>query len=171
MRAHIVWVLLLVGAAAAAAQEPASRATSRAAASSDPAAADVLAFEREMEAAVVRGDVSFLDRVCTADFSFTHGDGWTTGGQPLRVENKAQWLAAVGKRRTFRHLDSVGRLHGDIAITYRRYARFKAGTGTAGIHRLDWASLRATRRQLAMRTRTVHGPTYMKEESTGSRQQ
>ena len=55
----------------------------------------VLEFERQMESAVVRGDVRFLDRVCTSDFTFTHGDGWTTGGPPLRVENKAQWLAAV----------------------------------------------------------------------------
>jgi hypothetical protein len=52
-------------------------------------AGDVLAFERQMEAAVVRGDVKFLDRICTSDFSFTHGDAWTTGGQPLRVENRA----------------------------------------------------------------------------------
>ena len=43
-------------------------------------AADVLAFEKAMEAAVVRGDVAFLDKICASDFSFTHGDGWTTGG-------------------------------------------------------------------------------------------
>jgi ketosteroid isomerase-like protein len=176
MRAHIVWVLLLVGAAAAAAQEPASRATSRAAASSGPAAADVLAFEREMEAAVVRGDVSFLDRVCTADFSFTHGDGWTTGGQPLRVENKAQWLAAVGKAPyLFRHLDSVQvELHGDIAITYGQYrARFKAGE-PGRREFIVWFERVYTRRGGSWQYvshRTVHGPTYMKEESSGSRQQ
>ena len=37
--------------------------------------AEVLAFEKEMEAAVVRGDVTFLDKICDSDFSFTHGDG------------------------------------------------------------------------------------------------
>ena len=52
------------------------------------AASEVLAFEKEMEAAVVRGDVKFLDRICASDFSFTHGDAWTTGGPPLRVENR-----------------------------------------------------------------------------------
>src|SRR4029077_2405105 len=93
-------------------------------------AADVLEFEKTMEAAVVRGDVGFLDGICAPDFSFTHGDGWTTGGAPLRVENKAQWLASVGKAPYLsRDLDSVqGELHGDIAITYRRYrARKTAG--------------------------------------------
>src|SRR5215467_9720690 len=95
---------------------------SRLAAASDPAR-EVVEFERDMEAAVVRGDVAFLDRACTPDFSFTHGDGWTTGGQPLRVENKAQWLASVGKAPyAFRTLDSVQvELHGDIAITYGQY--------------------------------------------------
>src|SRR5262252_881522 len=91
-------------------------------------AAEVMAFEKTMEAAVVRGDVAFLDKICASDFSFTHGDGWTTGGAPLRVENKAQWLAAVAKAPyLFRNLDSVKvELHGDIAITYGRYqARFK----------------------------------------------
>src|SRR5579862_5031209 len=92
------------------------------------AAAEVLAFERTMEAAVVRGDVAFLDRICTSDFTFTHGDGWVTGGQPLRVENKAQWLAAVGKRPYLvRDLGPVRvELHGDIAITYGMYhARYR----------------------------------------------
>src|SRR5262249_37076883 len=86
-------------------------------------AAELLAFEREMEAAVVRGDVPFLDRICAGDFTFTHGDGWVTGGKPLRVENKSEWLLAVGKRPYLsRELASVQvELHGDIAITYGMY--------------------------------------------------
>jgi hypothetical protein len=39
------------------------------------AAAEVLEFERTMEAAVVRGDVAYVDRVSAPDLSFTHGDG------------------------------------------------------------------------------------------------
>jgi ketosteroid isomerase-like protein len=76
-----------------------------------------------MEAAVVRGDATFLDKICASDFSFTHGDGWTNGGVPLRVENRAQWLASISKAPyLFRELDSVQvELHGDVAITYGRY--------------------------------------------------
>src|SRR5262245_6834783 len=55
-------------------------------------AAEVLAFEREIESAVVRGDVSFVDAASAPTFTFTHGDGWTTGGEPLRTDSRADWL-------------------------------------------------------------------------------
>src|SRR2546423_15642770 len=55
--------------------------------------AEVLAFEKDMEAAVVRGDVRTLDRMVSPDFIFTHGDGWTSGGAPLKVDTKTTWLA------------------------------------------------------------------------------
>ena len=55
-------------------------------AQSDPAA-EVLAFEREVEAAIVRGDVEFMERACAPTFVFSHGDGWTTGGDPFRVDS------------------------------------------------------------------------------------
>src|SRR2546429_478874 len=48
-------------------------------ATSTNAAAEVLAMERAMEAAVVRGDVAYVDSVSASDLTFTHGDGWTTG--------------------------------------------------------------------------------------------
>ena len=85
-------VLMLVLTAAAAAQTPASSIrhpksgpapsmvpTGVPAPNAADAAkiAEVLAFEKEMEAAVVRGDVKALDRMLSADFIFTHGDGWT----------------------------------------------------------------------------------------------
>src|SRR5438552_3088886 len=123
MRAQIACVFVFVVAAAVSGQQAKPSTAPK-------AAADVLAFERTMEAAVVRGDVGFLDGICAPDFSFTHGDGWTTGGAPLRVENKAQWLASVGKAPYLsRDLDSVQvEMHGDIAITYGEYrARNKAG--------------------------------------------
>jgi ketosteroid isomerase-like protein len=123
MRIPIVSILTLaLTVVSLAGQQPRSETSGPASASKDPVAA-VLAFEREMEAAVVRGDVAFLDKVCAPDFSFTHGDGWTTGGAPLRVENKEQWLAAVGKAPyLYRTLDSVKvEMHGDIAITYGMY--------------------------------------------------
>src|SRR5204862_2010514 len=92
--------------------------------------AKVITSEKQMDAAVVRGDVDFLDKICDRDFSFTHGDGWTTRGAPLRVENRAHWLDSISKAPyRFRELDSVQvELHGDVAITYGRYrAQFKAG--------------------------------------------
>src|SRR5262245_63817403 len=52
---------------------------------------EVLAFEKQMERAVVRGDVKFLERALSPDFIFTHGDGWTGGGAPLKVDTKASW--------------------------------------------------------------------------------
>jgi ketosteroid isomerase-like protein len=130
------------------------------------AAAEVLAFEKEMEAAVVRGDVKFLDRICAIDFSFTHGDGWTTGGQPLRVENRAQWLAAVSRRPYLsRDLDKVQvELHGDIAITYGMYrARYSAPADPKRADFTVWFERVYARRNgqwQYVSHRTVHGPTY-----------
>ena len=87
--------------------------------------AEVLAFERTMEAAVVRGYAKALDRMLSPDFIFTHGDGWTVGGAPLKVDTKASWLAYVVKQPPpylYRELDHVQvELHCDIAITVGRY--------------------------------------------------
>ncbi|SRR5258706_9847682 len=165
MRALIVSVLLVVAASSAFGHEPMPRATSPTAARVSDPAEEVLAFERDMEAAVVRGDVAFLDRACTSDFSFTHGDGWTTGGQPLRVENKGQWLASVGKAPYLsRDLDSVHvERHGDIAITYGRYrARNKAGEPGRRAFTVWFERVYARRsgRWQYVSHRTVHGPTY-----------
>src|SRR5580700_1499626 len=88
-----------------------------------PPAAEVLDFERKMEAAVVRGDVAYVDSVSSPDLSFTHGDGWTTGGEPLSVDDRKGFLKRVeNKTYLVRDLDSVKvEMHGDIAITYGRY--------------------------------------------------
>ena len=87
--------------------------------------AEVLAFEKEMEAAVVRGDVKFLEKALSDDFLFTHGDGWVEGGAPLKVDTKATWLAYVTQQPPpyfYRELDKVQvELHGDIALTIGRY--------------------------------------------------
>ena len=128
--------------------------------------AEVLAFERNMEAAVVRGDVAFLDQICASDFSFTHGDGWVTGGKPLRVENKSQWLMAVGKQPYLsRDLASVQvELHGDIAITYGMYrARNRIPADPTRREFTVWFErvyARHDGRWLYISHRTVHGPTY-----------
>jgi Domain of unknown function (DUF4440) len=125
----------------------------------------VLAFERDMEAAVVRGDVAYLSRILPADFTFTHGDGWTTGGAPIRVDTKSSWLEAVGKQPYLaRDLDSVKvEMHGDIAITYGRYVA-KNRNAIAGRDRFTvWFERVYARRNgqwQYLSHRTVHGPTY-----------
>src|SRR5262249_41623704 len=127
MRARSILLSLLVLASTVSAQQPnrapANGVAERTAVSTDAGVAEVLAFERDMEAAVVRGDVALLSRILPADFTFTHGDGWTTGGAPIRVDTKSSWLEAVGKQPYLsRDLDSVKvEMHGDIAITYGRY--------------------------------------------------
>ena len=87
------------------------------------AAAEVLALEQQIEDAVVRGDVAFIDRVTPPDFSFVHGDGWTHGGRPLMSDDKAAFLKRVADKEYLVHdLDRVKiEMHGDVAITYGRY--------------------------------------------------
>jgi len=129
------------------------------------AAAEVLAFERAMEAAVVRGDVAYVERVSAPDLSFTHGDGWTTGGKPLLVDDRAAFLKRVENRQyNVRDLDSVKvEMHGDLAITYGRYV----AQNRTGNPAQSWFSVWFERvyqkrdgRWLYISHRTVHGPTY-----------
>ena len=167
MRVSVAAILLSVALPTASlAQQPkpapAKAAVRSAAPASDPAR-QVLAFERDIEAAVVRGDAAFLDRACSSDFTFTHGDGWTTGGEPLRVETKEQWLASVGKAPYVnRDLDSVKvELHGDVVITYGRYkARNKAGNRGEFIVWFERVYAMRDGRWQYLSHRTVHGPTY-----------
>ena len=148
-----------------------ARPTGKAIPASAPA--DVLAFEREMEAAVVRGDVTYLDRIIASDFMFTHGDGWTTGGAPLKVDDRASWLAAVAKAPYLRRdLDSVKvEMHGDIAITYGRYvADFKEGLPDR-THFTVWFERVYAKRNgqwQYLSHRTVHGPNYEKQVAAKS---
>jgi hypothetical protein len=141
MRVYITNVFLLALVAAASAQQVADDAVHRPKTAAAPTSvpigapapsdadrakiAEVLAFEKQMEAAVVRGDVKFLERALSPDFLFTHGDGWVDGGAPLKVDTKATWLEYVAKQPSpyiYRELDHVQvELHGDIALTIGRY--------------------------------------------------
>jgi hypothetical protein len=104
--------------------------------------AEVLAFEKQMEAAVVRGDVKFLDRALSPDFIFTHGDGWTSGGAPLKVDTKATWLAYVAKQPPpyfYRELDHVQvELHGNVALTIGRYLYLPQSNNPQPGHMYVW---------------------------------
>ena len=170
MRARTASILLLALGTTALIHQPRSAAATgspnESQATHPPAAAaDVLAFERDMEAAVVRGDVAYLEKIIPDDFSFTHGDGWTTGGAPLRVDDKRSWLEAVGKQPYLaRDLDSVKiELHGDIAITYGRYvAKNRSGPPERSRFTVWFERVYARRngQWQYLSHRTVRGPSY-----------
>lgn len=129
------------------------------------AAAEVLAFERALEAAIVRGDAAYVERVSAPDMSFTHGDGWTTGGKPLLVDNWESFLKRVrNKQYNVRDLDSVNvEMHGDLAITYGRYvAQNRIGDPNRSWFSVWFERVYAKRngQWLFVSHRTVHGPTY-----------
>jgi hypothetical protein len=93
------------------------------AATQDPAAAEVLDLERQIGAAVVRGDTAFFDRATSSDFVMVHGDAWTHGGKPALVDDKASFLRRVASK-SYAVLDyevQAAEMHGDVAITYGRY--------------------------------------------------
>jgi len=132
------------------------------------AADEVLAFERAIEAAVVRGDVAFVDAASAPTFTFTHGDGWTTGGAPLRVDSRADWMATVAKAPyAARVLDSVRtEVHGDIVITYGRYVgRFKEAPPGRRQFTVWYERVFAKRdgKWQYLSHRTVDGPVYEKD--------
>ena len=139
------------------------------------AIAEVLAFERATEAAVVRGDTAFLERALAPTFLFTHGDGWVDGGPPLKVDTKASWVAWVKKQPApyiYRELDHVQvELHGDVAITVGRYFYLPQST-TPGAHQHVWFERVYAKRNgqwQQLSRRTVKGPLRndaVKESST-----
>ena len=112
-------------ASTAFAQTSAAALTTPAVSPSDQAAAgsEVLALERSIAEAIVRGDTAYVDRVTSPDFVMVHGDGWTRGGQPALVDDKASFLQRVATELYAVHDYDVqaAEMHGDVAITYGRY--------------------------------------------------
>jgi hypothetical protein len=146
----------------------AGRQSAAAAPSPRHIAAEVLAFERDIEAAVVRGDVAFVDAASAPTFTFTHGDGWSTGGEPIRVDSRADWMATVAKAPyASRVLDSVkAEVHGDVVITYGRYVgRFKNAAPGRRQFTVWYQRVYAYRdgRWQYLSHRTVDGPHYEKD--------
>jgi uncharacterized protein DUF4440 len=160
--------LLALAGPSAAQQRPAVSVSPAAATSAHDTAAEVLALERAIEAAVVRGDVAFVDAATAPTFTFTHGDGWTTGGAPLRVDSRADWMATVAKAPyASRVLDSVKtEVHGDVVITYGRYVgRFKDAAPGRRTFTVWYERVYAKRngKWQYLSHRTVDGPNYEKE--------
>ena len=154
--ARALVVALLAAAAGASAQEPSGAAAGR--------GTEVLELERRIEAAVLRADTGFLDGVLASDFTYTHGDGWTTGGAVRGVDHRAEWLASLAGRYSRREVDSQQvELHGDVAITMGR-VRARSGGPPDQQRAFSFWYVRV----YALRDggwqylshRTVHGPVY-----------
>ena len=86
-------------------------------------AREVLEVEKQIGAAIVRGDTAYFDVVTASDFVMTHSDRWTTGGKPLLVDDKNSFRKRIENKSYLSYdLDSVRvEMHGDVAITYGRY--------------------------------------------------
>jgi hypothetical protein len=73
----------------------------------------LLDFEKQIEAAVVGADISFLQKAYADDFRFKHGTG--------HIDSKTSWLKDVEKNKgkfVSRNVDKAeAELHGDIGIT------------------------------------------------------
>lgn len=129
--------------------------------------AEVLALEKKIEDAVVRGDVAFVDSVTAPDFSFVHGSAWTTGGKPLASDDKAAFLKRVSTKEYLIHdLDAVKvEMHGDIAITYGRYVSLymppgrNAAPGQLNSIWFERVYAKRNGQWQFLSHRTVHGPT------------
>jgi hypothetical protein len=127
-----------------------------------PEAQEVMKFERDMEAATVRGDVAYVDSITAPDFSFTHGSGWVNGGKSLSVDDKAGYLKRVeNKVYLVREPDSVKvEMHGDTAITYGRYiAQNRSNGGWISVWYERVYQKRDGVHWLYVSHRTVYGPT------------
>src|SRR5512147_664279 len=56
------------------------------------AGAEVLAFEREVAAALVRGDVAYMEKAVAPDFVMIHGDDWTRGDPPRLADDRTSFM-------------------------------------------------------------------------------
>ena len=130
----------------------------------DVVAEEVLALEKRMEEAVLYADVAFLDGVLAEDFTYTHGDGWTTGGEILGVDTRDEWLASLAGRYSMREVDSQQvEIHGDVAITMGRL-RARSGGPVAEQRSFSFWYVRVYAQRDGewkyLSHRTVHGPVY-----------
>ena len=127
-------------------------------------AAEVLELEQRIEAAVLDADVAFLDNVVADDFTYTHGDGWTTGGGILGVDRRDEWLASLDGRYSLREVDSQQtEIHGDVAITMGR-VRARTGGAPEAQRSFSFWYVRVYAQRNGewkyLSHRTVHGPVY-----------
>ena len=130
--ALVAAMVVLSGATAAVAQAPRAggaampRHESVTPAEQAAEGAAVLAFEREIAAALVRGDVAYMENAIAADFVMVHGDGWTHGDPPTLIDDRAGFMKRVSGKIYDAHDYDVqaAEMHGDVAVTYGRYVGY-----------------------------------------------
>jgi hypothetical protein len=129
------------------------------------AIAEVIAFEKATEAAVVRADTAYLERALAPTFLFTHGDGWVNGGAPLKIDTKESWIEYVKRKPSpyvYRELDHQQvELHGDVAITLGRYFYLSQSNNGNAAHMHVWFERVYAKRNgqwQQLSHRTVKGP-------------
>jgi hypothetical protein len=84
------------------------------------AGTDVLAFERDIAAAIVRGDVAHMETALATDFVMVHGDGWTHGDAPALVDDRASFMRRVTDR-IYAAIDVEGAHYGDDRASVSRH--------------------------------------------------
>jgi hypothetical protein len=87
------------------------------------AGAEVLKFERDLAAALVRGDVAYYEQALAPDFVMIHGDDWTHGDPPRLADDRTSFMKRVsGKIYDAVDIDvQAVEMHGDVAVTYGHY--------------------------------------------------
>jgi len=127
--------------------------------------AEVLTLDQKIGNAVVRGDTAYVASMTSSDFIMVHGDGWTTGGQPLSTDTQESMLRRVtSKYYDVIDFDSIkAEMHGDIAITYGHYVAHVPTSAAERAWFSVWFERVFAKRQgrwIYVSHRTVHGPTY-----------
>jgi hypothetical protein len=135
------------------------------AADTEDAAAQVIQLEKNIGAAIVRGDAAYYDRFTADDFIMTHSDRWTTGGKPLLVDDKASFRKRIEDRSyASMDFDSVKvEIHGDVAITTGRYVSNMRNTAPERAWFSVWYEKVYAKRGgqwIYLSHRTVHGAIY-----------
>ncbi len=84
---------------------------------------DLETIDRAFELALVDGDVDMLIDLLADDFTYVHGDAWTRGDPPMRVDDKATTIQAA-RDGTYEHRTTGGvtvELHGGVGIVEGSY--------------------------------------------------
>jgi len=128
-------------------------------------AVDLLEFERKLGAAVPAGDQAFFDANTSDDFLMWHGDIWTRGGRSVLIDTKQAFSDRVKRKQYLAwHFDSQRtEMHGDVAVTFGRYAATLTGSDPARAWFAVWYERvyqKKDGRWVMLSQRTVHGATY-----------
>lgn len=130
-----------------------------------PESAEVLALDEKFAAAVVAGDQTFFEENTSDDFRMWHGDIWTRGGTSPLIDTKQTFSERVRNKQYLAwHFDSAkAEMHGDVAITYGRYAATLRGSNPERAWFAVWFERiyqKRNGRWIFLSQRTVHGASY-----------